>query len=643
MSDVNLSVEALEAGLIHEPPRPPTAGPWDWIKTNLVSSPGNALLTFLFSLVSLGAIKWIAGIAFTEDWTAVLTNMRLLFSYNYPAEQYGRVWFSLGMFLAVVGMSSAVWNIRPRLSLAKATSTMAALAVLLLLIASLAPEQVGEAADLVTDAGADTADSSALVRFFKAVFSPLLAFNNPFNHLYFLLAALIALGLAALAWFASDDPRETYISFDALLLGFGASVVAVVWLVRFGRNEFLNSEFIKEPGTVAPSTKIPWTIMMGLLVGSYFVTRALRDKLPLKPIKAFLLLWWLAGPSFLMFLVLRDPAFDRDHLISTDIPMAIAFMVLGALVLYFLTNPALGEKALSIAAGLLGFAALNWIAAFLGWWSMLQKARISFLLLALFALMAPTFAGERNVRIRYALYWAGTMFLVHWLITGINTPSTLRIAAPPFLGGFTLSVLLFYYVMIVSFPLGVLLALGRTSKMPIFRMISTVYIEFVRGIPLITVLIFFSIMVPLFLPDGMSLSELAAIFLGYSLFSAAYLAENIRGGLQAIRRGQFEASDALGLTTTQRTIFIVLPQALRVTIPNLVGQAIATFKETSLIAIIGAFDFLRVANSSIPAQSQFLGEKEAGLLFISAVYWIFAYSMSKASQNLERKLGVGQR
>jgi general L-amino acid transport system permease protein len=273
---------------------------------------------------------------------------------------------------------------------------------------------------------------------------------------------------------------------------------------------------------------------------------------------------------------------------------------------------------------------------------MLQKVRFSFLLLALFALLAPTFAGERSARLRFSGVWVGLIVISHWLITGINTPMTLQIQSPPFLGGFVVTLVIAYYVMLASFPLGILLALARTSKMPIFRVLSTLYIEFIRGIPLITVLFFFSVMLPLFLPGGMRISELAAIFAGYSVFSAAYMAENIRGGLQSIRKGQYEASDALGLSTVQRTSFIILPQALRVSIPNIVGQAIATFKETSLIAIVGSFDLLRVADKSIAAQPQFLGQKRPALLFVCLVYWVFAYSMSRASRNLEVRLGVGQ-
>ena len=150
-------------------------------------------------------------------------------------------------------------------------------------------------------------------------------------------------------------------------------------------------------------------------------------------------------------------------------------------------------------------------------------------------------------------------------------------------------------------------------------------------------------MVPLFLPRGMELAELAAAITGYTLFSAAYLAENVRGGLQSVRNGQFEAADALGLTSVQRTGFIVLPQALRVSIPPLVGQVIATYKETSLLAIIGIFDFLRVANSAIPSQTAFLGVKREGLLVVSVIYFIFAFTTSKYSQRLERRLGVGER
>tara|TARA_B100001996_G_scaffold124155_1_gene94010 strand:+ start:91 stop:630 length:540 start_codon:yes stop_codon:yes gene_type:complete len=179
--------------------------------------------------------------------------------------------------------------------------------------------------------------------------------------------------------------------------------------------------------------------------------------------------------------------------------------------------------------------------------------------------------------------------------------------------------------------------------MPIARVLSTVYIESIRGVPLITILFFFSNILPLFLPEGMEIAELAAIVTGYTLFSAAYLAENVRGGLQSVMRGQYEAADAIGLTTSQRTGFIIVPQALRVSIPPLVGQAIGVFKETSLVAIVGAFDLLRIAAYVVPAQTEFLGVKREGLLLISAIYFIVAFSMSKYSQKLEERVGLGER
>lgn len=229
------------------------------------------------------------------------------------------------------------------------------------------------------------------------------------------------------------------------------------------------------------------------------------------------------------------------------------------------------------------------------------------------------------------------------LVTLINTPSGIEVPTEDFAGGFMISIYVSVFTMLFSFPLGVILALARTSRLPLFRMMSTVYIETFRGVPLITMLFFFTVFVNLFLPGNMELSGLAAVSIAFSLFSAAYLAENVRGGLQAIRQGQYEASDALGLTTVQRTIFIVLPQGLRVSIPPLVGQVIATFKETSLLAIVGVFDFLRIARDVIPNQTEFLGVRKEGLLFISVVYFIGAYSMSKYSQRLERQLGVGER
>ena len=259
------------------------------------------------------------------------------------------------------------------------------------------------------------------------------------------------------------------------------------------------------------------------------------------------------------------------------------------------------------------------------------------------ALLAHNFAGDRSQRMKLVAVWVAAMAVFHWLVTLVNSPSTVETPTNALIGGFGITIIVAVFTLLLAFPMGVLLALARTSKLPIFRVLSTAYIEVFRGVPLIALLFFFTLIFNLFLPQNMSLETIAGATIGFALFSAAYLAENVRGGLQAIGRGQYEASDAVGLTTVHRTLFIVLPQALRVSIPPLVGQVISTFKETSLLAIVGIFDFLRIANSVISAQSEFLGVKREGLLFVSVIYWVFAYNMSKHSQRLEKRLGVGER
>jgi general L-amino acid transport system permease protein len=273
--------------------------------------------------------------------------------------------------------------------------------------------------------------------------------------------------------------------------------------------------------------------------------------------------------------------------------------------------------------------------------------RWSMVALALFALAAPTFGGEGSGRRAFLGAWAGSIVVITFFTvllaaeSTVNTPGNVS----PF-GGLMLTILISTVAMVASFPLGVVLALGRTSTMPIFRLMSTAYIEFVRGVPLITWLIVGFVMLPVALPEGIEIGGIARAVGALTFFSAAYLAENVRGGLQAIPRGQYEASQAMGLTTAQTTVFIVLPQALRAVIPTLVGQVIATFKETSLVTIVGLADLLHIARQIIPGQSQpfnFIGVVQEPLVFVSFVYWMFTYSFSRMSQRLEKKLGVGER
>jgi general L-amino acid transport system permease protein len=209
-------------------------------------------------------------------------------------------------------------------------------------------------------------------------------------------------------------------------------------------------------------------------------------------------------------------------------------------------------------------------------------------------------------------------------------------------GGLPLTLFLSAIGLVVAFPLGILLALGRRSHMPVVRMLCVGYIELIRGVPLITVLFMASVMFPLFLPQGVTIDKLLRAQVGLILFAAAYLAEVVRGGLQAIPKGQFEAADSLGLSYWQSMRLIVLPQALRISIPPLVNTFIGFFKDTTLVIIVGLFDLLGAAKLALTDPLWRAYYKET-YIFIALIYFAFCFFMSRYSQWLERKVNVGVR
>jgi general L-amino acid transport system permease protein len=206
--------------------------------------------------------------------------------------------------------------------------------------------------------------------------------------------------------------------------------------------------------------------------------------------------------------------------------------------------------------------------------------------------------------------------------------------------GLPLTLILAVFGMLFAFPLAILLALGRRSEMPAVRALSVAYIELIRGVPLVTILFMASVMLPLFLPSGTSIDKLLRAQIAFILFSAAYLAEVIRGGLQSLPRGQTEAAAALGLSHWQRTRLVILPQAIAAVIPPLVNTFIGAFKDTSLVLIIGLFDLMMTATNALgdPNWNGFYWE---AYLFVGAIYWAFCFFMSKYSQYLERTLNRG--
>jgi len=209
-------------------------------------------------------------------------------------------------------------------------------------------------------------------------------------------------------------------------------------------------------------------------------------------------------------------------------------------------------------------------------------------------------------------------------------------------GGLSLTLLLAYVGIVAALPIGVVLALGRRSEMPVIRTFCVSFIELWRGVPLISVLFMASVMLPLFLPDGMNFDKLLRALIGITMFQSAYMAEVIRGGLQAIPSGQYEAGSAMGLGYWKLMRLIILPQALKLVIPGIVNTFIALFKDTTLVLIIGLFDILASVQSAI--QDPKWGKVEVeGYVFAAACFWVFCFSMSRYSQKLERKLHRGHK
>ncbi|MDR3471202.1 MAG: amino acid ABC transporter permease [Devosia sp.] len=211
-------------------------------------------------------------------------------------------------------------------------------------------------------------------------------------------------------------------------------------------------------------------------------------------------------------------------------------------------------------------------------------------------------------------------------------------------GGLFLTLVVSYVGMAVSLPFGILLALGRRSEMPGVRAVCVVIIEVARGVPLITVLFMASVMLPLFLPEGMNFDKLLRALIGVALFASAYMAEVIRGGLQAVPQGQYEGAKAMGLNYWQMTGLVVLPQAIRIVIPGIVNTFIGLFKDTSLVYIISIFELLSTVRNSFADPNWATSTTPAsGLVFAAAVFWVFCFGMSQYSQYTERRLNTGHK
>ncbi|MEX2279062.1 MAG: amino acid ABC transporter permease [Acidimicrobiia bacterium] len=570
------------------PPEPPPEasqpGAVVWLRKNLFGSVTSSIVSVVLGVALFFMLRGLLAFLFADErlWEVIPRNATNYAIEGYPRSNITRIWVSLDIILFLAGVSMAVWKPSGMMSLASLAATVRSIGTVLVFVGVLAP---------------DTFES----RFIVGV------------------VGLVLIGLSFLGMRLSDRAAlADRIPTLALIAGGAVLFLAVLWLLP------LDS-----------TTQIPWTVGVGVAVIGHLVGRVLAARVAPGPLRAIVTAVWLVSLPVIYLHIQRNPEVDWNTVIGSWLPW-IAGIVVAGVVLITVVSRSDRER-----AGVIN--ALIVIAAILVWTiDAPMVARALLLLLAVLSLATPTFGSSALGRRNMVLTWlAGAAFFSYIFVvgdagTGLETRNE-------YYGGLNLTMMLAVGGLLLSFPLGVLLALGRTSTMPIFRLLSTGYIEVVRGVPLITVLFIARFGILNFLPAELEFDPNILVLGGITAFSAAYLAENVRGGLQSIPKGQYEAAKALGMTTAQMTMLITLPQALRAVIPAIVGQVIALFKDTSLVAIVGLAEFFRVARDIVPNQTNSLGSIIENLLFAAAVYWIFTYNFSRASQRLERRLGVGTR
>jgi general L-amino acid transport system permease protein len=420
-----------------------------------------------------------------------------------------------------------------------------------------------------------------------------------------------------------------------------------------------------------PDTEV-WRlgVSLGLLVVLGLLTWRLWSQQENPRIRQALLIGWLLMPLALTILIrgITLPTFNTignnlgyyvsrpDVLISLDqtwratAALTLAGLLTGASWVIFQKRL---SRILAILGALIIFALMIPLSTLSQPWVFGVRTPMAIPLLLTFglSLVIGRAAGRSFANVGSIARWLGVIWLVSIPILliilttfevgieSIDPVEALLIVPPNIWSGILLTLALSVVSIVASFPIGVLLALGRRSSLPVVKGFSVLFIELVRGVPLITILFMAQVMLPLFLPLEVSVDRVLRAMVGMTLFTAAYLAEIVRGGLQAVRNEQVEAARALGLNELYVTSLVVLPQALRAVIPPIMGQFVSIFKDTSLVAIVGLLDVLAVGQSVIKAR-EYLGAVREMYLFAGLFYFVFSYAMSQASRRLEVRLGV---
>ena len=601
------------------PPEVQFAGVNRWLRENLFSSTGSAILTFVSIGALIGLFRSIIGffISPEREWTAITYNLRLYMVQAYPESDFIRVWITIGLVMGLLGLTWGFNSVNEKSSLKSTGTTLMKVFSSLFLLVLIAPTSV--VVDKVEGTVVDVFQQSLRI-YLLAVFA----------------------GLILISYLIRTKLANQEISKDYLNIGYVGLLVISIWLIRVPTVTFDSSNVRIEPDPLLPlaaSTKNPWTALYLLLVVTFFIGRYLNSKNMIS-FKRILPVSWLLTPLVVVTWIYRKPDFTLSQITTLDLPVILGFSAIGYLVINYLNSEKLMQYQRYFVYGSLIIAVVVFSLP------VLRQLKLLFFLLWILISVAPTIANSKESARSLFIVWSVAITILILLMRGGTSETLIVVPGSSIYGGFALTWVLAFFGIAISFPFGVMLALGRTSSLPIIRIICTAIIELVRSVPFITWLFFGSVMLTFFLPAGVEFDEVVRAGVVTSIFSAAYLAENVRGGLQSISKGQFEAADAVGLSTLQRISLIVMPQALRAVIPPIVSQVISLFKDTSLVAIVGLFDLLYIGSKVIPNQSQganFLGTIQENILFCAIFYWIFTYSFARRSMKIEKRLGLGER
>ena len=589
------------------------------VQENLFSSVGSSILTIVTSYLVLNFFRGMFGFVMTsdKDWLSVLNNMQLYMVQAYPEEDFIRIWLSVGLTFVFGGLSIGLWRSEDRSNASVMFDRLFKGGLGLLFFTIVAPtytSYMGNDGFVITE---EVFSSSSR------------------------LSILIPTLVVTIGFFVLKNLKInfSYNNSDAVFF-YLFIPVALLWVVKLPTIQLdQNRErIIPDPlMPIANSTKIPWTIIFVSFLVSYFIGMYLKDK---KRVKNVMSISWFLLPLLIFSWIFKKPQIDMGEVLTGDIPIFVIFFALGLATVLLINNP-IFKKYFSLYLGILAVLTVGGL--FVG---IPMLAKVCLLLLSLFTVVVPAVSTSKEGKRSLIIIWFVALVTLTFLLRGGASETGIVVPGSSIFGGFSLTWLLAIFGTYVSFPLGVLLALGRNSKLPIVRIVCTGIIELVRSVPYITWLFFASVTLAVFLPAGVEFNLIIRVLMVTAFFSGAYFAENIRGGLQSIPKGQYEAADAIGMSPFQKTGLIILPQALRAVIPTLVSSAITAFKDSSLVTIIGLFDFLTIGKTVIDNQSipvNFVGHQRENLIFVAIVYWIFTFTLSRRSMKVEKRLGLGER